>query len=333
MLGGLGGNFFGFLNMVRYLKENDIKQLLTMPLALELVEQALKDLALGRAIDIPRVRTHIPEGVQHVLQAAAPELGFIGFKYYYTRPSGKSFYVHLINTKTAKLEAIIEAVWMSMVRTGAASGVATRLLAREDASVVGQIGAGFQAISQLEAVCAVRKIRTARVWSRNPDKLQAYCSAMSQTLGIAVLPADSAQAAVRGAHIINVITKAAEPVLKGEWLEPGQHINAAGSNALSRRELDMAAVGKCDVITVDARGTARNECGDLLPAVEKGLLRWDTLTEIGEVIAGRATGRTSPQQITLYESHGMGLQDLYVGARMLALARERGVGVDLPIGD
>lgn len=318
--------------MIRYLKENDIKQLLTMPLALELVEQALKDLALGRAIDIPRARTHIPAGTQHVLQAAAPELGLIGFKYYYTRPGAKSFYVHLINTGTAKLEAIIEAVWMSMVRTGAASGVATRHLANDDAGIVGQIGAGFQAIGQLEAVCAVRKIRTARVYSRNPDKLQAYCSSMSQQLGIAVVPADSAQAAVRGAHIVNVITKSADPVLKGEWLEPGQHINAAGSNALSRRELDEAAVKRCDVITVDARGTARNECGDLLPAVEKGLLRWDTLTEIGEVIAGRAPGRTSAQQITLYESHGMGIQDLYVGAKMLALAREHGVGVDLPVG-
>lgn len=318
--------------MIRYLKENDIKLLLTMPLALECVEQALKDLALGRAIDIPRARTHIPAGTQHVLQAAAPELGLIGFKYYYTRPGGKSFYVHLINTGTAKLEAIIEAVWMSMVRTGAASGVATRHLANDDAGIVGQIGAGFQAISQLEAVCAVRKIRTARVYSRNSDKLQAYCSAMSQKLGIEVVPADSAQAAVRGAHIVNVITKSADPVFKGEWLEPGQHINAAGSNALSRRELDEAAIRRCDVITVDARGTARNECGDLLPAVEKGLLRWDTLTEIGEVTAGRAPGRTSAQQITLYESHGMGIQDLYVGAKMLALARERGIGVDLPIG-
>ncbi len=318
--------------MIRYLTENDIKQLLTMPLALECVEQALKDLALGRAVDIPRVRTHIPAGIQHVLQAAAPELGLIGFKYYYTRPGGKSFYVHLINTGTAKLEAIIEAVWMSMVRTGAASGVATRHLANNDTTIAGQIGAGFQGIGQLEAVCAVRKIRTARVFARNRDKLQAFCSSMSQKLHIEVVPADSAHAAVQGAHIVNVVTKASEPVLKGEWLEPGQHINAAGSNALSRREIDEAAVKRCDVITVDARGTARNECGDLLPAVEKGLLRWETLTEIGEVIAGRAPGRTSSQQITLYESHGMGIQDLYVGARMLALARERGVGVDLPIG-
>jgi len=319
--------------MIRYLKENDVKQLLTMPLALELVEQALKDVALGRAIDIPRVRTHIPAGIQHVLQAAAPELGLIGFKYYYTRPAGRSFYVHLLNTETARLEAIIEAAWMSVMRTGAASGVASRHLAREDASVVGQIGSGIQSIGQLEAVCKAKNIRSARVFSRNRDKLLAYCASMSDKLGIQVEAAASAEAAVRGAHIVNVITKSADPVLKGEWLEPGQHINAAGANALSRRELDEAAVRRCDVITVDSRGTARNECGDLLPAVEKGLLSWDTLTEIGEVIVGRAPGRTSQQQITLYESHGMGIQDLYVGARMLALARERGVGVDLPIGD
>lgn len=319
--------------MIRYLKENDVRQLLTMPLALELVEQALKDVALGRAIDIPRVRTHIPAGIQHVLQAAAPELGLIGFKYYYTRPTGRSFYVHLLNTETARLEAIIEAAWMSVMRTGAASGVASRHLAREDASVVGQIGSGIQSIGQLEAVCKATNIRSARVFSRNRDKLLAYCTSMSDKLGIKVEAAASAEAAVRGAHIINVITKSADPVLKGEWLEPGQHINAAGANALSRRELDEATVKRCDVITVDARGTARNECGDLLPAVEKGLLRWETLTEIGEVIVGRAPGRTSQQQITLYESHGMGIQDLYVGARVVALARERGVGVDLPIGD
>jgi ornithine cyclodeaminase/alanine dehydrogenase-like protein (mu-crystallin family) len=319
--------------MARYLKESDIQQLLTMPLALDLVQQALKAHAEHRAIDVPRARIHLATGTQHVLQAAAPELKLIGFKYYYTRPGGKSFYVHLMNTETAQLEAIIEAIWMSMVRTGAASGVATRHLAREEASSVGQIGAGFQGIGQLEAVCRVRNIRVARVFARNRERLAAFCKAMSRQLDIDVSPADSAQAAVRGADIVNVITKSATPVLAGEWLEPGQHINAAGSNALARRELDALAIEKSDVITVDARGTARGECGDLLPAVEKGLLRWDALVEIGEVIAGRAAGRTSAKQITLYESHGMGLQDLYVGARMLHLAREQGIGVDLPIGD
>ncbi len=318
--------------MVRYLTESDVQKVLTMPIALEAMEQAHKALAEQRAIDVPRARIHLPTGTQHVLQAAAPELGYVGFKYYYTRPTGKSFFVHLMNTETAKLEAIIEAVWMSMLRTGAASGVATRHLANPDASVLGQIGAGYQGTSQIEAVCQVRKIKSVRVYARNRDRLAAFCNRMSEKAGVEVRPADSAEAAVRGAHVVNVITKSAEPVLKGEWLEPGQHVNAAGSNALSRRELDEAAVRKCDVVTVDGRGTARNECGDLLPAVEKGLLRWEHLTEIGEVIAGKARGRTSPRQITLYESHGMGLQDIYVGAKVLALARSRGIGADLPVG-
>src|SRR5262249_43412042 len=132
--------------------------------------------------------------------------------------------------------------------------------------------------------------------------------------------------------VVNVITKSASPVLLGKWLSPGQHVNAAGSNALSRREIDEDGVKRCDLVIVDGRGTARKECGDLLPAVEGGLYRWETLTEIGDIIAGRAPGRTSPTQITLYESHGMGIQDLYVGAAVLAMAREKNVGTDLPVG-
>jgi alanine dehydrogenase len=318
--------------MVRYLKEDDVRQLLTMPIALEQVERAMKDRARGLAIDIPRERAQIPDGIQHMLQAAAPEIGYIGFKVYFVSPGGRSFFVHMTNTRTGKLDAIIEAVWMGMVRTGAASGVATKHLAVSDAKVVGQIGTGLQAEGQLEAVCGVRRIREARVYGRNRDKLEGFCSTMSARLGIFVSPMASAQDAVSGAHIINVITRAAEPVLKGEWLVPGQHINAAGSNALSRREIDEAVVKRCNVITVDARGTARKECGDLMPVVEAGRLNWDTLTEIGEVMVGRLPGRTSDEDVTLYESHGMGVQDLYVGAAVLALARERGVGVDLPIG-
>jgi ornithine cyclodeaminase len=132
--------------------------------------------------------------------------------------------------------------------------------------------------------------------------------------------------------VINVITKASEPVLLGKWLEPGQHINAAGSNSLIRRELDSEAIRRCDYITVDSRATAKNECGDLLPAAETGLVDWDALTEIGDVITGRAPKRTSANQITLYESHGMGIQDIYVAERLVQMARACNVGKDLPIG-
>lgn len=318
--------------MIRYLNEKDVRQLLDMPTALEMVERALKDRALGRAIDIPRVRTKIPEGTQHVLQAAAPELGFIGFKYYYVTRNGKSMFVHLMRIADGKLEAIIEADWMGIMRTGAASGVAARHLAVEGASVLAQIGAGRQGVGQIEAVCKALPIKSVRVYARTRDRLEAWCKTQAQQLGIEVIAAESGAAALDGAHVVNVITKSATPVLPADWLQPGQHINAAGSNALNRVELHEAAVKRCDLVTVDSRGTAENECGDLLAAVETGMLHWESLTEIGEVIAGKKPGRTSAQQITLYESHGMGIQDVYVCARLLELARSRNVGAELPIG-
>lgn len=317
--------------MIYYLTEKDVQQVLNMDILLKTTEQSLKDRALHHAVDIPRQRIYAPEGVQHVLQAASKVLGYTGFKYYYTRPTGRSFYVHLISIESGKLEAIVEAAWMSMVRTGAASGAATHVLANPDASIVGQIGSGNQSIGQLEAVCAVRKIKEARIFSRTRDKLEAYCKRMSEKLGVNVIPAASAEAAVRGSHIVNVITKSATPVLKGAWLEPGQHINAAGANALSRAEIDDETVKRCDYITVDSRGTAQKECGDLISSFEKGIIQWDYLTEIGDIYAGKAPKRSTREQITLYESHGMGIQDIYAAAKALEIARARGIGTQLPV--
>jgi len=320
--------------MIRYLNEKDVEQLLTMPLALQAVEQALKDHALSRAVDVPRVRAHIPAGTLHVVEGAAPELGFIGYKAYYAmHGKGTRYYLNLFNCNSGRLDAIIDASHIGMMRTGAASGVATRYLAREDSRVIGMLGAGKQAVGQLEAVCNVRPIREVRVYSRTAERARKFCAMMSSRLSVVLNAVPTAADAVRGADIINLITKAATPVLAGELLEAGQHINAAGSNALSRRELDEAAVRRASRVIVDARSTTRKECGDLLPLVEKGLLHWETLPELGEVIVGRVPGRTAKEEITLYESHGMAIQDIYVGARVLALARERGIGVDLPIGD
>lgn len=319
--------------MTRYLSERDVESLLTMPLALQAVEQALHDLASARAVDVPRVRAHIPAGTLHVLEAAAPEMGVIGYKAYYAlHGKGTRYYVNLFDIVSGVLEAIIEASYVGMMRTGAASGVATRHMAREDSRVVGMIGAGKQAVGQLEAVCQVRDIREVRVYSRTHERARRFCESMSSRLGLEVRAVPDVAEAVRGADIVNVITKAADPVLSGALLTEGQHINAAGSNALSRRELDEAAVRRASRIVVDARGTASKECGDLLPLVEKGVLHWERLPELGEVVAGRVPGRTTKEEITLFESQGMGIQDIYVSARLLAIARERGVGVDLPIG-
>ncbi len=318
--------------MVLFLNEENVQQLLTMDIALEQVERALKDRALGKAADVPRARIQTTSGIQHVLQACAPELGYIGFKYYFTPPGKRgATYVHLINMNTGKLEAIVEAVWLGMIRTGAASGVAAKHLANPGATVLAQLGAGYQGMGQLEAVVRALNIREARVYARTRDKLEAWCKKMALKLGIKVIPAASGAEAISGAQVVNIMTKSVTPVIDGDWLQPGQHVNAAGSNALSRREIDTKTVQRATLITVDSRGTARNECGDLVAAVETGRLNWDTLTEIGEVIAGRMPGRTSKDDITLYESHGMGIQDVYTAAKLVELARSGKVGTALPM--
>jgi len=318
--------------MVLFLNEADVQQLLTMDIALEQVERALKDRALGLAVDTPRARIQTTSGIQHMLQACAPELGYIGFKYYFSPPGKRgATFVHLINMQTGKLEAIVEGVTLGMTRTGAASGVASKYLANPGASVLGQLGAGYQGMGQLEAVVKALNIREARVYARTRDKLEAWCKKMTDKLGIPVMPAASGAEALKGAQVVNIMTKSSTPVIDGDWLQPGQHINAAGSNALSRAEIDAKTIARCKLITVDSRGTARNECGDLIAAVETGKLSWDTLPEIGEVIAGRAPGRANKDDITLYESHGMGIQDVYTAAKLVELARSRKIGTELPM--
>src|SRR5258706_1788478 len=272
--------------MLRYINEAEVAQILTMPKTVELVEAALRARAEGRAIDVPRVRARAPAGTQHILQAAAPDLKVIGYKIYYSNPGkGSRYHVHVIDTDGGNLVAMIEASHLGMVRTGAASGVATKYMARENASTVGMIGAGKQAVGQLEAVCSVRKITTAKVYSRKSEKARDFCATMSARLGIKMEAVTSAPEAVHGVDIVNVITKATNPVLLGEWLEPGQHINAAGSNALTRRELDELAVKRPRVVGGSAR-TPRHQSGDLLPLIQNGKLHRDAPPQPRELIFG-----------------------------------------------
>ena len=298
--------------MIRHVDEAMVRDLLPMPRALDAVERALRARAESRAHDVPRTAMRLPEGSLRVLAASAAELGVLSSKATFSGSSSSGRgYLSLIDLGTGQLRTVIESVHLSRMRTGAASGIATRVLAREDASRLAVLGAGSQALAQIEAVCAVRPIRTVRAWSRDTGRLRAFCAQASTAVGMPVLPADSARDAVRGADIVTLITSAREPVVEGRWLEPGQHVNAAGSNALDRRELDSDAIVRCHRIVVDARDVARQECGDLLPLAERGMVDWARLTELGEILIGQAPGRSSDAEITLFESHGMGVQDLY----------------------
>ena len=217
----------------------------------------------------------------------------MGLKVYTSYRSGTRFMVLLFSAETGDLLAIVQADHLGRMRTGAASGVGAKYLAREEAKVVGMIGSGGQAVTQLEAVCAVRNIETTKVYSRRPEPLAAFCDSMSQKLGIDVSPAPSPEDAITGADVVVTITNARDPVVKGEWIAEGAHINAAGSNSLVRKEIDGEAVRKSGLITVDSREQAQLECGDLLVPAERGVVKWETLTELGDVVSGRVTGRTS----------------------------------------
>ena len=175
-------------------------------------------------------------------------------------------------------------------------------------------------------------MRRVKVYARNAERLAAFCQRMSGRLNIEVVPAASPEETVRGSDIVSTVTTSATPLFDAAWLSPGTHVNGAGSNSLIRRELGEDVVKRCTTIVVDSVETALREAGDLLPLLEKGRLHARQLVELGDLIIGRQTGRATPDEVTLFESQGMAIQDLALAVRLEALARERGFGVELPYG-
>jgi len=318
--------------MALLLKEKDVEQLLTMPLALELVERVHREYSAGQAIDVPRERTRLPKAALHILQGAVPSSGVLGYKAYTSSREGIRFIVYVFSAERGNLEGIVEANLLGMIRTGAAGGVAARALSRPESRVAGIFGAGWQARGQVEALAAVRQLERVKVYSRNAEKLAKFCAKMRDRLALDIVPAASAEETVRGSDVIATITTAATPVFSGDWVEPGQHINAAGSNSLLRQEIDETTVRKCAPVVVDSRPTALKEAGDLLPAFEKGRISLGQVAELGEVLNGTRPGRTDPGQVTLFESQGMAIQDLVIAAELLKRARAAGLGAEVDVG-
>jgi ornithine cyclodeaminase/alanine dehydrogenase-like protein (mu-crystallin family) len=314
--------------MAIFLREEDVIRLLPINEAIEMVEQGFKEQGNGTGVNLPRERAQAGTIGVTMMVAALGERGVAGFK---TMGAGKPL-VLLYGGEPRQLLAVMEAGSLGQIRTGAASGVATRYMAREDASSVGMIGTGNQAITQLSAVCAVRPIQTIKAYSRTQERREEFCRTMSDSLGIQVLPVSSAQEAVQGTDIAIAITnvRTLEPVIIGDWLEPGMHINAAGANSLARRELDDAAVMRCSIIAADAVDQAKIECADLVMPIDSGILSWDAVLELGQVVTGKASGRASANDITLFESQGIALEDVAVAAHIFERAKTEGVGEALP---
>ena len=316
--------------MTLYLTEQDVTQLLTMPDTLAAVESVFKAQATGDATNEPRKRVRAKGAILHVMSGAVAQLGLLGLKAYTVTRSKARFHVSLYDAASGELLGLIEADRLGQMRTGAASGVATKYLARDDAQTVGIYGTGWQARSQLAAVCAVREIQTVKVYSRSAENRARFCAEMSEQLHIKnITPVEQPAQAAEGADIIITITTSREPVLEGAWLEPGVHINAAGSNSILRRELDDEVIKRASFITVDSLEQARIEAGELVTAVEKGALTWERVHELRRVINGETQGRQNTQDITLFKSLGLAIEDIATAAVVYKRARQLGAGREI----
>ena len=318
---------------VQFFSEDDVAELLTMKDALACVDEAFRLLASGDAMNKPRQRVRADKLMLHVLPAGSSALGYVGLKAYTTGPSGARFYFLMFDAASGELVSLMEADRLGQIRTGAASGVATRYLAREAASRVGIYGTGWQARSQLEAIVVVRSIESVVAYGRNQERREKFCEEMSETLGLPVTPCDSPEAVAADADvdIIVTVTNSREPVLRGEWLRPGQHINAAGSNNLRRLEIDADAVTSSSFIATDSVEQAKIECGDLADVVESGGISWDDVHELADVVAGNTTARQNDDDITLFESQGLAIEDLAAAKHVYEAGREQGRGRALDI--
>jgi ornithine cyclodeaminase/alanine dehydrogenase-like protein (mu-crystallin family) len=281
-----------------YLFEEDVREFLPAPQAIGLMRDAFEALAQGRAINQPRRRLILDSGA--ALHSMAGSYGrYFGTKFYSTHPRyGAHFYFVLFDALTAEPLAWMEANYLGQIRTGAASAYATDLLASPEADTLGVIGSGFQARTQVEAIRAVRQIKTVRVWSRNEEKRTKFAREVSAD------PVDTAEKAVRGAQIVVTATNSHDPVLEDNWIAPGTMINAMGANSGSRRELPAGLVLRAALVAVDSLDQARIEAGDLILNNS-----WANVVELKDV-----KRHFDPSQITIFKSLGIGVEDVAAGA-------------------
>jgi ornithine cyclodeaminase/alanine dehydrogenase-like protein (mu-crystallin family) len=308
------------------LTEEDVRQVLTMDMALEAVENGLRKMALDEAQNVSRARTQTDHAMLHVMSAAAKTLGVMGYKAYATSRRGQHFHVGLFDGKTGMLLALMQADYLGQMRTGAASGVATQFMARPDASEVGLFGSGKQARTQLLAVCKVRKVRRVQVYSPNEEHRRKFAAEMSHLCHTEIEPVPRPEMAAEDKDIVITATSSREPVFNGHWLAEGTHINAVGSNFLGKAEIDAVTVRRCESIVVDSKEQARVEAGDFVQALEEGSIHWADIHELGQIIVGRYTGRAHAQDVTLFKSLGIAIEDVALGARVYAAAQATGIG-------
>jgi len=309
--------------MPLYLSERDVESLLTPGEAVPIVEDCFRRLAAGAVENLPRRRLAVDDGAFALMAAVDHELGFAGVKSYVTVAGRSAFAVCLYGLERGELVAVLEADALGQRRTGAASGVAAKHLARSGATTLGVIGCGWQAEAQVDAIrTAVPAIDTVVAYCRTPERLAAFCATVDGR------PAES-QSEAAEQDVVVTVTTSRDPVLRGEWLSDGALVAAVGANRPGARELDNVVLERATFVCCDSREQARLESGDLIEPVAGGVLDWLEVHELQDVVAGELRGREGERDIVLFKSNGLAAWDIAVAAAVVARARDRGVGREL----
>ena len=309
--------------MPLYLSEADVEALLTPAQTVPAIEESFRRLAAGGVVNVPRRRVPLENGSFALMAATDPALGYAGVKSY-TVVEGKAvFVVCLFDLEDGRLAGVVEADSLGQRRTGAATAVAARYLARPGASSLGVIGCGRQAAAQVDAIRAtVPTIDRVVAYCRTPEKLTAFCRE------VGAQPAENHREA-GSQDVVVTVTTSADPVLRGEWLVEGAFVAAVGANDPRKRELDDVVLERTTFVCCDSIEQARLESGDLIEPIQNGVLDWLEVHELQEVVAGEARGRQTDGDIVLFKSNGIAAWDVAAGVEVLRRARERGVGREL----
>jgi alanine dehydrogenase len=306
-----------------YLTESDVASLVTPSTAVDAVEACFRRMAAGEVTIAPRRRLRLSEGSLADMAASDHGLRLAGGKLYAATPNGATFVVCLFDAESSALVAVIEADRLGQLRTGAASAVAARHLAKSDACSLGVIGCGHQAETQVACIrAAVPSIERVVAYCRTPEKLAAFCKHTGAEAGESHRDAATHD-------VVVTITSSRDPVLRGEWLTAGALVAAAGANVVTRRELDNTVLERARFVCCDLLEQAKLESGDLVEPVQAGVLDWLEVHELHEVVAGEITGRQSDDDIIVFKSNGLAAWDVALGAEAVRLAREHGVGTEL----
>jgi alanine dehydrogenase len=323
--------------MTLILKENEVRSLLTMKDGIRIVEEGFEQYARGRTTLAPRLVMKLTgdAGTFRIMAAIVPDMGGFGLKTLTATPGnrkpGSTYFAMLyFDVETGALLAVIPATYITGIRTGAASGVATKYLAREDARTVGLFGAGFQGRNQVAAIREVRPIERVKIFDVADPPARALAKEL-EAEGIQATVASSPEETVRGSDIVASATTASEPPIRGAWLAPGCHVNAVGANAPTKREVDAETFSRARVV-VDFEEQVLQEAGDLMAAIESGSFAKDRIhAELGDVVIGKKKGRESREQVTLFKSVGVAIEDVAVAAWVYQEAKKRGLGTDLDL--